>query len=133
MIKHMPNSFEIRTEDIPLCPQCGAPLIPYLRCDDKFVEGPSRNNFQEFKSFIIQGHNKNIVFLELGVGYNTPVIIRYPFESLTNEFPHAHLIRINLTCAEVPKKISDKAVLIQEDLAKVLNDLLMMKRNKPIH
>lgn len=123
MTEHMPDPFAIRTEDIPLCPRCNRPLIPNLRSDDRFVEKPHLLLAPEYEDFVMQGQNESTLFLELGVGYNTPVIIRFPFESLTKRFAHAHLIRINSSDADVPKEIASKAICIKADLARVLHDL----------
>lgn len=123
MINNMVSPFEIRTEDIPVCPRCGKPLVPNLRCDNRFVEKPHLLNLPQYERYVMDSENKVVVFVELGVGYNTPVIIRYPFERLTHAFKNAHLIRVNSTCAEVPKNIENKSVSLQEDLATVMSDL----------
>ncbi len=124
MLRNMPNPFDIRAEDIPLCPRCERPLIPNLRSDQRFVEKPHLLLAPEYEDFVMQGQNENTLFLELGVGYNTPVIIRFPFETLTNHFANAHLIRINNSDGDVPKEIASKSICIQEDLAKALHDLI---------
>ena len=67
---------------------------------------------------------RNIVLLELGVGLNTPVIIRYPFERITSQYPYAKLIRINIADDTVSKSIIEKSVFIREDIGKVLSDIL---------
>lgn len=127
MIRNMVSPLEIRTEDIPLCPRCGSPLIPNLRCDDHFVEKPHLQNLPRYEGYLTDCAEKAVLFLEFGVGYNTPVIIRYPFEQLTSRFPRAHLIRINSTCAEIPKNIENKSISLQEDLAKTLPDLFLQR------
>lgn len=124
MIENMVSPFKVRTEDIPVCPRCGKPLVPNLRCDNRFVETPHLVNLPRYESCVTDCRERNTVFLELGVGYNTPGIIRYPFEKLTPSFQAAHLIRINNTCADVPAGIERKAISLQEDLAKVLSDCL---------
>lgn len=124
MIDNMPNAFEIRGCDIPKCPRCGSFLIPNLRADNSFVEAPNLLNMEEYQQFILENSSNKLVFMELGVGFNTPVIIRYPFESMTNEFVNTHLIRINKTQSEVPKEIAHKSISICECLSKVTNDLL---------
>lgn len=124
MMENMVSAFEIRTEDIPVCPRCGEPLVPNLRCDNHFVEKPHTRNLPQYERYLTDCKNKNTVFLELGVGYNTPGIIRYPFEQFTRNFKQAHLIRINNTCAEVPKNIEHKSISMQEDLSIVLSDLI---------
>lgn len=129
MISNMPNPFEIRKEDIPKCPRCGKLLVPNLHCDNTFVETPHMKNYPAYQNFVENCGDENVVLLELGVGYNTPVIIRYPFESITKKYKNACLIRINNTCASVPKELSEKAIPLQDDLCKVLADILSVKND----
>lgn len=122
MVENIPNPFEIRSEDIPRCPKCGELLIPNLRCDFDFVEAPHLKTMPDYERFIEENQNKRLVLLELGVGFNTPMIIRYPFEAMTNEFPDTRLVRINNTIAEVPREIKSKSIVISECLSKVTSD-----------
>ena len=123
MIEYMPNPFEIRTEDIPKC-SCGAYLIPNLRCDDQFVEAPHMRNMDDYSQFINSRYQQKLVFLELGVGFNTPGIIRFPFEQMTRTLPNAMLIRINNTDIRTVEKIGDKAICFIEDLSRILHEML---------
>lgn len=120
MVGHMPNPFEIRKEDVPKCPRCGKPLVPNLRCDDSFVETPHLKNRSAYEQFIRDCADKNTVLLELGVGYNTPVLIRYPFERITAGYPKSQLIRINNACAGVPGEIQGRSLSICRDLQEAL-------------
>jgi len=124
MLENMAYPFEIRHADIPRCPKCGNYLIPNLRCDDTFVEAPHLRNVESYTTFIQNTLEKNVVLLELGVGYNTPVIIRYPFEAITLKYPHAKLIRINIAEDVISERIIDKSIFIQEDIGKVLSDIM---------
>ncbi|CEO32672.1 NAD-dependent protein deacetylase, SIR2 family [Paraclostridium sordellii] len=130
MIKNMVDSIneknQIDEKFIPKCPKCGNYLIPNLRCDDKFVEKPHMYNLDKYRDFIMSNMNKNIVFLELGVGFNTPGIIRFPFEQLTDSSPNATLIRINKGMATVPKEIESKSICIDDDINEVLIQILKM-------
>lgn len=123
MLKNMPNALEIRTEDIPKC-GCGAYLIPNLRCDDQFVETPHVRNMDDYSQFINTRYRQKVVFLELGVGFNTPGIIRFPFEQMTKTLPGAMLIRINNTDVRTIEKINDKAVCFIEDVSIILHEML---------
>ncbi len=120
MTDNMPNTFEIRSEDIPRCPYCGSPLVPNLRCDDSFVETPHMRNMELYNDFIDAHRDRRLVFLELGVGYNTPGIIRFPFERMTAALPQATLIRINNTEADIKDIPKEKAISIRGDLTAVL-------------
>lgn len=128
MVKDMVASIneknQIDEKFIPKCPKCGNYLIPNLRCDDKFVENPHMYNLDKYRDFIMSNIDKNIVFLELGVGFNTPGIIRFPFEQLTYDSPNATLIRINKGMAVVPKEIESKSICIDDDINEVLIQIL---------
>ena len=123
MLENMVSPFEINTADIPRCPKCGNFLIPNLRCDDTFVEAPHIINAEAYVTFVQNAFEKNILLLELGVGFNTPVIIRYPFEAITLQYPNAKLIRVNTATDTISKKNKEKTIFIQEDIGKVLSDL----------
>lgn len=123
MVRNMPDSFAVRPQDIPYCPKCGAPLAPNLRCDNTFVEQPHLANWKQYERFIQEGTMQNTVFLELGVGFNTPMIIRYPFETLVSSFPSMRLIRINDVHADVPQAIQKRSISIRADLAQAMRDL----------
>jgi len=124
ILDNMASLFEVKTNFIPCCPHCGDYLLPNLRCDSNFVEAPHLRNAEIYEQFLSNSHGKKLVLLELGVGFNTPGIIRYPFEMVTMKFPHAHLIRINITNAVVSSGIKNKSISLQVDLGKALNDLL---------
>ena len=81
-------------------------------------------NAEKYKGFLRKNINKNILFLELGVGYNTPVIIRYPFEQMTYNLDKSTLVRVNKGMASVSKEIEDKSISIDEDINKVLRDVI---------
>lgn len=124
MINNMRDSIKIKEEDIPRCPKCGKFLVPNLRVDNSFVQKPHFTNISKYEKFVREAKDKRLVLLELGVGYNTPGIIRYPFENITNHYPYANLIRINLNCAEVPTEIEKKSISISDDIGKALSDIL---------
>lgn len=78
------NNMRIPSELLPKCPHCGKPMTMNLRADDKFVEdGGWLKASERYSNFIRTRENTNILFLELGVGYNTPVIIKFPFRKMT--------------------------------------------------
>lgn len=109
---------------IPKCPVCGKTMTMNLRSDDRFVQDEGwYKAAQRYQSFLNQYKNKRIVFLELGVGYNTPVIIKYPFWKYTMDNPLATYICINYQEAASPKEIHEQSICIQEDIGKVLLDL----------
>lgn len=123
MVKSIKNN-QVKIDTIPRCPYCGNYLIPNLRCDNTFVEKQHMKNEEKYRDFLRKNIDKNIIFLELGVGYNTPVIIRHPFEQMTYNLDNAALVRINKGMASVSKDIENKSISLDEDINKVLRDVL---------
>ena len=120
MLKKNKN-IKIPSELVPKCPVCGETMEVNLRKDNFFVEDDYwEEHSNNYEKFVNDNKDKKILFLELGVGFNTPGIIRYPFEELTYKLPNAFLIRINDKYANVPNDIEDKAIGIQDDINKVI-------------
>lgn len=116
---------KVPTELVPYCPVCGEKMELNLRKDNFFVEDDYwHEHFNSFENFINEFSNKKIVFLELGAGFNTPGIIRYPFEEYTYKMKDAYLIRINDKYYNVPNDISNKSIGIGDDINKVIDKLL---------
>ncbi len=113
----------IPTELIPTCPNCGKPLTMNLRSDNHFVEDEgwhqAANRYDQF----LQTRKGKMLFLELGVGYNTPVIIKYPFWQMTEQNPEAVYACVNNGEAVCPYGILDRSICIDGDIGKVLEDL----------
>lgn len=86
-------------KDIPRC-KCGQLLIPNLRVDDYFCETFGQSNYEKYYDFVIKNKDKNLVLLEFGVGFNTPSIIRFPFDRMS-QLPNVTLIRVNKTEPDV--------------------------------
>ena len=120
MVKEQCN-MKIPDELIPRCPHCGKPMAMNLRCDDSFVQDEGWFTAAErYKEFIRRHKNLHILFLELGVGFNTPGIIKYPFMQMTAENPKAIYACINMNEAYVPGEISDRAICIDCDIGNVI-------------
>lgn len=116
------KDMKIPTELLPKCPHCGKPLTMNLRADDKFVEDEGWHKAAErYSDFIRSRKNSRVLYLELGVGYNTPIIIKYPFWQLTAANPRAVYACINLGEASCPQEIAKQSILIDGDIAKVLD------------
>lgn len=115
---------QIPSELVPHCPVCGKPMSMNLRCDSTFVEDEgwhkARDNYQKF---LLDNLDKKIVFLELGVGYNTPGIIKYPFWKLTKDSKNATYICLNFNEAYCPDDIKNKSICINGDIDEMLNQL----------
>ncbi len=119
------RDMKIPTELIPKYPVCGAPMTMNLCCDDKFVHDEGWDAAAARYDDFIRRHEKlHILFLELGVGFNTPVIIKYPFWQMTTKNSKACYVCINYGQAVCPKEIETQSVCINGDIGNVLNCLL---------
>ncbi len=119
------RDMRIPSELIPRCPNCGKPMVMNLRSDDKFIEDEGWVlASQRYSEFLKANEGRKILFLELGVGYNTPVIIKYPFIRMTWKNPNAVYACVNMGQAESPKEIKDRSVCINADIGEVLSRLL---------
>lgn len=115
------QDMKIPSDLIPKCPHCGKPLTMNLRSDDKFVQDEGWYNAAErYRKYISTRKDKHIVFLELGVGYNTPVIIKYPFWQMTSKNPDAIYACINYGEAVCPEEIEKQSICINSDISDVL-------------
>lgn len=106
---------------VPRCPHCGKPLTMNLRADDSFVEDEGWHEAAgRYANFLRTREGQKILFLELGVGYNTPVIIKYPFWQMTAKNPRATYACINRGEVFCPAEIADRAVCIDGDIGDIL-------------
>lgn len=107
---------------VPRCPHCGKPLTMNLRSDDRFVEDEGWHAAAgRYANFLRTREGQKILFLELGVGYNTPVIIKYPFWQMTAKNPRATYACINRGEVFCPAEIADRAVCIDGDIGDILS------------
>ena len=115
---------KIPTELVPRCPVCGGKMAMNLRVDSHFVEDENwhaaEKRFTDFLSDCVDGKT---VLLELGVGFNTPTIIRFPFEKLAREHENIRLVRLSRSKAMVPASLGERAVGINADMARSITDL----------
>ena len=124
MVKEQCN-MKIPDELIPRCPHCGKPMAMNLRCDNSFVQDEGWHAAAErYEEFIRKHRNLHILFLELGVGFNTPGIIKYPFMQMTAENPKAIYACINMNEAYAPDEIADRAICIDGDIGKVVENII---------
>ena len=118
------RDMRIPSELLPACPRCGRPVTMNLRADDRFVEDEGwRRAAERYANFLRTWGNGRVLFLELGVGYNTPVIIKYPFWRMTARNPKAIYACINYGEADCPKEIRRQAISIDADIGDILNAL----------
>ena len=115
------ENMKIPSELLPVCPHCGKPMTMNLRSDDKFVEDEGWHRAAErYDNFLRTRDGQKIFFLELGVGYNTPVIIKYPFWQMTAKNPNATYACINREQAFAPEEIASRAIVVNDDIGKIL-------------
>lgn len=118
------KDMKIPSELIPRCPICGKPMTMNLRSDDKFVEDDGwKAACGRYEKFISHNKDKKILFLELGVGMNTPVIIKYPFWRMTADNKKAQYVCINKDIAFAPNFIAERSLCFSEDIADILDTL----------
>ena len=121
------KDMKIPSELLPVCPHCGKPMTMNLRSDDTFVEDEGWHRAAErYENFLRTREGGRILFLELGVGYNTPVIIKYPFWQMTAKNPSATYACINQGQAMCPREIQQQAICIDADIGCILRGLSQM-------
>lgn len=109
---------------VPRCPVCGAPMTQNMRFDDTFVEDEGwRRAMNRYQEFIRQHRDTNLLLLELGVGGNTPGIIKFPFWQLTAQDPAFTYACVTLNDAVCPPSITDQSICISADINDVLQAL----------
>ncbi len=117
-------SMTIPADLIPYCPVCGEPMAMNLRSDERFVEDEGWHKAAAAYADFIQKHQDGrVLYLELGVGGNTPVIIKYPFWQMTKDNPEAVYACINLGEACCPEAIADRSIVIDGDIGEIIKSL----------
>ena len=118
---------------IPRCPACGRPMTTNLRIDDRFVQDEGWHDAAgRYEAFLRRCSGRKILFLELGVGMNTPGIIKYPFWKMTAEIGSAFYCAISRDDAVIPPAIRKRSLVIADDLRPVLASLSGTLRDKEI-
>ena len=118
------TSLQIPSELEPRCPVCGGPMKVNLRADETFVEDEGWHAASErYTEFIRRHKDGNVLFLDLGSGGNTPVIFKIPFIRWTMQNPNAVYATVNLGEAFTVDQIKDRSIVIDADIADVLNQL----------
>ena len=122
------KDMRIPSELIPHCPVCGRPMAMNLRSDSTFVEDEGWHQAaRRYEKFLQTYTHKKILFLELGVGYNTPSIIKYPFWQMTYQNPQATYCCLNLEDIRHPQEIAGRIIAIAGDIGATLQTLIQKR------
>lgn len=127
MVKEMIGKIQnckIPTELVPVCPICGEKMDTNLRKDAYFVQDDNwyKQN-AKYGEFLDKAKNKRVVLLEFGVGFNTPTIIRFPFEKMTYQNMNWNLVRFNKDDCTTFLDIQDKTIKVEEDINKIVKTI----------
>ena len=122
MIKSIDKNLKVPSELLPVCPVCGETMEPNLRKDAYFVQDDLWYKQNEaYEKFLNDNKDKNLVLLEFGVGFNTPGIIRFPFEKMVSQNPNWKLIRFNKDCRSIVP-LGDKLVEVTTDIDDIFKE-----------
>ena len=124
MVEETDYNLKIPTNLVPICPVCKERMEVNLRKDAYFVQDENwYKQSKAYEDFVNNAKDKKVILLELGVGFNTPIIIRFPFEQMTMQNKNWNLVRINKDNVITWNDIEEKSILIQEDIANIINKL----------
>lgn len=118
---------------IPTCPICDGKMDIHIRKNQNFVETNGWCfHYKKFQKFLKKALKTEVLFLEFGVGFKTPSIIRFPFEQLVSHSDKTHLIRFNKDYSFTTENIDDRTILFDEDILTVLEKIQDSSQNKNI-
>lgn len=124
ILKHS-HDMTVASEYVPVCPVCGGNMDVHVRKNRYFVQDEAwyaaANRYEAFINRYAE--SGKVVLFELGIGYNTPAIIRYPFEQITYRNTQATLIRLNADYPHGPKETASQTIAFTEDMSKVISML----------
>ena len=119
------EDMHIPSELVPKCPVCGGKMVPNLRSDSTFVEDEGWHKAAQCYLDFVNGHPKGkVLYWDLGIGANTPTIIKLPFMQMTYKNPEATYATINLGEAFTVEQIKDRSIVIDGDIGEELMKLL---------
>ena len=119
------NACKIPFELVPKCPVCGGKMEVNLRIDANFVQDDNwYKQDKMYGEFLDNTKDKKVVLLEFGVGFNTPGIIRIPFEQMIYQNENWHLIRFNKDNCMTFLDIQNKTIKVEDDIKEVVNEIL---------
>ena len=120
------RDMRVPTELVPHCPVCGRPMTMNLRCDNTFVQDEGwYAAYSRYEDFLRRHEGAKVVYMELGVGGNTPVIIKYPFWKMTYQNAKAFYVCVNLSESCCPKEIQKRSICLNRDIGTALHELYL--------
>lgn len=125
MKKALDPETQVLTDEaaIPKCPICGSDMFIHARLDHSFIDLEHDEERKRLTTWMDEHGAKNILLLELGAGFNTPMVIRYPMESLYKNLPNASFIRVNLDHADIPQFGKEQSLSYESDIAEWIRPL----------
>lgn len=106
-----PKTLTVTDPDlVPYCPNCGGPMFLNVRVDRHFIEKPYEPQHERFMPWLQDTVGRRLCIIELGVGFNTPSVIRWPLQSITKQHSTATLLRVNQDHPQVPDEIAEKSL-----------------------
>lgn len=122
---HEQRDMKVPSELVPRCPKCGGIMYPNLRGGSWFVQDEGWYVAAERYDAYVKAHkDSRIVYLDLGTGYNTPTIIKFPFMQMTMQNKNATYVSINFGQADVPLPLKKRGIGINNDIGNILRDLV---------
>lgn len=109
---------QVLTDDsaVPRCPNCGSDMFIHARIDDSFIDSIHQQEYQRLINWLQDNSDKKILLLDLGSGFHTPTIIRFPMEQIARIMQDAVLVRVNLDHAEIPNDLGVKGISVKGDI-----------------
>ncbi|SLM29671.1 hypothetical protein MTBBW1_1930009 [Desulfamplus magnetovallimortis] len=116
-----PLTGKLPEEFVPTCPNCGGHVFYNIRGNDRFVDAPYEHEHNAFVKWVQAHKKKQLLLIDIGTGFNTPVWIRWPFEKITHDNPKSHLIRINRDDPDVPAPITGRSISFSDRAINVIS------------
>jgi NAD-dependent SIR2 family protein deacetylase len=117
-----PDTYELQDNSLlPTCPNCGRPLFMNVRAAHWFLEAPYRGQAKRLHQWLSGLDERNLLIIEIGAGFNTPSVIRWPMEQLTARRPNTRFIRVNTNEHQVPDNIVDRTLTFACDANHFVN------------
>lgn len=121
---HQQSQFKIPKHLIPYCPKCGQPMRVNLRIDQFFVQDDGwESAANRYKEFLENYLGTKIVFWEIGIGNNTPSIIKYPFQEMTRATNQSTYIVCNQQAQRIPDELMDKTIILQGNIVETIREI----------